>query len=67
MDVFKADHKNAVSEQHEAMWLIFPYELFDYDSFLVSDSFQCGLKSRQRALYLALLIKCDTPVSTENT
>lgn len=65
--VYKGDHKNAVNEQHETMWLIFLYDVSDYDSSLVSNSFQNELKNRKRTLYLAHLSKYDTLVSTENT
>lgn len=36
MAAFKDDDKNAVDEQNETMWLIFPYDVFDYDSSPVS-------------------------------
>lgn len=36
MAAFKDDDKNAVDEQNESMWLIFPYDVFDYDSSPVS-------------------------------
>ena len=67
MAVFKDDDKNVVDEQTKTMWLIFPYDVFDYDSSLVSNSFLCKVKNRERALYLACLIKYDFLVSTKNT
>ena len=67
MVAFKDDDKNSVDEQNETTWLIFPYEVFDYDSSLVSNSFLCQVKNRESALYLAHLIKYDSLVSTENT
>lgn len=66
MAAFKEDDKNAVDEQNETMWLIFPYDVFDYDSSPVSNSFLCEVKNRERALHLAQLIKYDYLGSSEN-
>lgn len=49
MAVFKDDDKNVV-EQNETTWLIFPYDVFDYDSSLVSNSFLCEVKNRESTL-----------------
>lgn len=67
MAAFKDDDKNAVDEQNETMWLIFPYDVFDCDSSPVSNSFLCEVKNRERVLYLAQLIKYDSLGSSENT
>lgn len=63
MTVFKDDDKNVADEQNETMWLICPYDVFDYDSSLVCNSFLCEMKNST----LAHLIKYHSLVSTENT
>lgn len=45
MAAFKDDDKNAVDGQNETMWLIFPYDVFGYDSSPVSNSFLCEVKT----------------------
>lgn len=49
------------------MWLIFMYDVFEYDSSPVPNSFLYEVKNRERALYLAQLIKYDSLGSSENT